>query len=110
MIIKNLRAILKEDDEATPCERDLRKVVRAALRHVRRERSSVWIRDLLEPTEDGKEFLANFCIRRLRNLQCQRRGAMLDQGINFDDPAIFAKLPPEVRQSLGLGPCSGSQS
>jgi hypothetical protein len=72
IVMDKALAILKEEQEPTPTQEDLRKTVRAALRHVRRERAGVWIRDLLKPTIAGKEFLSTFCIRRLRELQQAR--------------------------------------
>jgi hypothetical protein len=59
-VTKNLVAVLKESDEPIPDERDLRRVVRKLLRHIRRERAPVTVKDVLSPTAEGKSYLGLF--------------------------------------------------
>jgi hypothetical protein len=68
-VLKNVRRIVAEShpDQAYR-EKDLRRIVRAAMRHVRRERACVSIRDLLCLTEGGRKFLDEYIMLRLRRL------------------------------------------
>ena len=102
MVERNARAVLASEREASPAEKDLRFAVRQCLRHIRRGRAPVSVKDLLEPTAAGRCFLAGDLIRRLRELQRSHRQQLLDAGIDFDLPGGLESLPETTRQALGF--------
>ncbi|MFZ0481183.1 MAG: hypothetical protein WAL71_18735 [Terriglobales bacterium] len=55
-----------------PLDDDLQPIVRAAIRHVRRERAPVTFKDLICATPDGKSFLSGYVGKRVRILFWQR--------------------------------------
>lgn len=68
-VLKNTKALLDERHPEQPYgEKDLRRIVRAALHHVRQDRALVGERDLVIPTKYGLEFLDEFVMKHLRRL------------------------------------------
>jgi len=99
-ILVNTKEVLRLAGIWVPADRDLRPIVRVALRHVRRERATIWTRDLLEPTEAGKEFIRDFIGDRVNRLKWSRFWAK-SQGrtpqADDEEDSVFEQLMEHQR-------------
>ncbi len=71
--VKIAREVLVKAEEQLPTDRELRILVRKALRHVRRHRGEATNLDLVSGTPAGKWFLERFLVPRVRKLTGPRR-------------------------------------
>jgi len=93
------QAVLGEAGQWVPPDRDLRPLVRQALRHVRRGRGSISRRDLWNATPDARAFLLDFVGRLVTKLFWSRMRMMPEdpKSIAEEEGETFAKIMDAAR-------------
>ena len=72
LAIKTAHQALSASGQPVPADGELRRLVRAAIRAIRRGRAMVSVKDVITATPEGLEFLAGFIGRRFRTAAAPR--------------------------------------